>query len=219
MGLSLKGILKGVKKAASIANPLAGAGYDLIGGKSVKDTVQRAGDNFVTGAKGALAAAPLALTGGAAAPALGGAAGAAGGGSVLGSIGSFFGSSGGQALLGAAGGVAKGVADSRSQKRELDQNKSQFDAQQGLRVNADNREQGAYDATMRGREQTSPMRSQLIQALMQRFLGNGAGTMMPNGPTQATMPSLPPPPMQNAQPSGAPQLDPAILQKLQAFFR
>ena len=95
MGLSFKSIGRGLKKVASIANPIFGAGYDAIAGKGLKTIGKNVVSNYKTGAKGALAVAPLALSGGAAAPLLGAAGG--GGASLL--------SAGG--ALGALKGVGK----------------------------------------------------------------------------------------------------------------
>jgi hypothetical protein len=52
---------KGIKKVASVANPIFGAAYDVVGGKSVKDAAKNAAGNFKTGQHIGLKVAPLAI--------------------------------------------------------------------------------------------------------------------------------------------------------------
>jgi hypothetical protein len=78
MGISLKGIGKALGKVGNAINPAAAAGRALVTGKGVKGAASTFIDSSKTGAKGAAALLPIALSGGAGAGALGSLAGGAG---------------------------------------------------------------------------------------------------------------------------------------------
>ena len=180
MGISLKSIGRGIKKAASVANPLFGAAYDAIGGKSVKDIGKNYVQNNLDGAKVAALGATVAPAVGAAGAGTA-AAGAAKAG-MASKLGSFFGSPGGAALLDFGGNLLSGMAQGKESERNRNEERRQFDLTYGLQKGKDDRDAAMFGARQRGLAATTPLRQQLLSQVMARF-----GITPP--PPQRTLPN------------------------------